>query len=237
MRKFLFYKTIILAVLLIAFLLTPSGAWMLFVILGSGDGHIIVVIVAGIAFMIGATYPNEKIAAKTRRWLLSAICAVAAFVILGTLNFGGTLHGEWTLVRDARVDGFRIATSPNFRLYFERDGTLRRIYPDYGIENERTWQRGVLRNMIMIGGIPYNYRFSLFGQRLTLELSGAERPRIPHMSPQSHLEATFRRSGGITNRPFAIIAIIAVAFGIYKIFSTPKKKFTADANEENPCDS
>jgi len=232
MRKFLFSVTIILSVILIAFLITPAGTWILFAISGSGEVHIIIAVVAGIAFMIGATFLNEKISTKTRRWLLLTICAVTAFVFLSTMNFGGTFHGEWTLVRDASVRGFNISDSPNFRLHFEQDGTLRRIYPDYGIEDERNWQRGGRRGLLMIGGTPYEYRFSRFGNRLTLELSGAERPKIPHMTPQSALEIVFRRSSGMIYWSFAIIVAIVVAFAIYKKVSTPEEKLSVKVSEK-----
>jgi len=95
-------------------------------------------------------------------------------------------------VRDARVNEFRIADSPNFRLDFSDDGSLLRINPNNGAIQESNWHLSGsgTRSILIIGERPYEYRFSFFGRRLILVKTGAN---IPHMTPQRDLEITFRR--------------------------------------------
>lgn len=196
MQKFLFCVVIAITILLIASIFTPQGGWTFVAILSSGYGHIIVVIFLLLVMAFVTTFPSKKKIAKIRILLCSAILALMIFTIASSMDLGGTLYGEWELVRDANVDGFRIADSPNFGLYFAEDGSLLKIYPDYDRVEESSWRKSRYGNVVVIYGRGgYSYRFQRFGRRLILELAGSERPRIPHMTPPTALEVTFRRRG------------------------------------------
>jgi len=195
MRKFLFWASIAITIVLLSVMVTPVGLWLLFAIIGTGSTHIMVVIVAGLMVMLIATFPKRETEKIPRKWPCLAVIVIAAVILLSTVNFGGSFYGEWVLVRDARVSEFRIADSPHLRLYFSDNGRIVRINPNNGAVQESNWHvsRSSTRNILIIGGRPYEYRFSLFGRRLILEETGANRPRIPHMTPQRDLEITFRR--------------------------------------------
>jgi len=195
MRKFLFYSTIAIIVFLPIAMFTPVGMWVLFALIDTGSTYIIVIVVAVLVLMLIATFPKKETEKIQRKWLGLAVIAVTTVILLSTANFGGSFYGEWVLTRDAQVNGFRIADSPNIRLYFSNDGTLLRTDPHNNTVEESNWRivESGTRNVIIIGRTAYEYRFSRFGRRLILEQIGAERPRIPHMTPQRHLEITFRR--------------------------------------------
>jgi len=195
MRKILFYTTIAIVVFLLIAMFTPVGTWILFAIIGTGSTYIIVIIVAALALMLIATFPKKESEKIQRKWLGLAVIVITTVILLSTANFGGSFYGEWVLARDARVGGFRIADSPNVRFYFSNDGTLLRTDPHNDTVEESNWQivESGTRNVMIIGWTAYEYRFSHFGRRLILEQTGAERPRIPHMTPQRDLEITLRR--------------------------------------------
>jgi len=194
MRKFLFYGVIAIILLLVVAMFTPVGLWILAAIIGSNSTHIIVVVVSALVIALVVTFPYKKPTKIVRICLCLAVVIVAVFHMARSIDFGGSLYGEWALIQDARVSGFNIANSPNFVMYFFEDGTLLMIDLDNATVRETTWTiSSGFREILIIGGTPYEYRFSHFGNRLILELGGAERPRIPILTQQRDLEITLRR--------------------------------------------
>jgi len=195
MRKILFYTLIAIVILLLFAMLTPVGMWILFAIVGTGNTNIIVIILAVLALMLIAAFPKKEAEKVQRKWLCLAVIVITTVILLSTVDLGGSFYGEWILVRDARVNEFRISDSPNLRLDFLDDGSLLKINPNNGAIQEYNWHLSGsgTRSILIIGGRPYEYRFSFFGRRLILEETGANRPRIPFMTPQRDLEITLRR--------------------------------------------
>ena len=196
MRKFLFFTTLVSIIFLFFAVFTPVGMWVLFAITETGNINILVVVIATLVVALIATIPRKKEILKVqRKWICCTVVVVATIIVLSTMNLGGSIYGEWLLVQDARVDSFRIANLSNIRLRFENDDMLLFIFTDNNIVEESTWRivENGTRNIVIIGGTAYEYRFSRFGYRLILEETGANRPRIPHMTPQRDLEVTFRR--------------------------------------------
>jgi len=171
---------------------TPAGMWILFAIIGTGNTNIVVIVVAVLMLMLITTFHRKESEKIKRKWLCLAVIVITTVILLSTVDFGGSFYGEWKLVRDARVDDFRIADSTNFRLNFSADGSVLRIIN--GTIQESNWylRESGTRSILIIAGRPYEYRFSFFGRRLILEQTG-DRPRIPFMTQQRDLEITFRR--------------------------------------------
>ncbi|MCL2674497.1 MAG: hypothetical protein FWE92_04115 [Defluviitaleaceae bacterium] len=173
-------------------MLTPQGMWTVWAIISTNNENILVVIIALFAIAIIITVPKLK--RVYRKWLCLAVVAIAAFVVASSMDFGGSLYGEWELERDARVESIRFAESSNFRLYFAEDGSVLMTAPDLDTVEESAWQkRRVVRDIVVIesqGG--FEYRFSNFGRRLILNRTG-ELPRIPILTTQRDLEIVFRR--------------------------------------------
>jgi len=173
-------------------MLTPSGMWLLFSLVGTNNATAIVVAVAVFAIALIITFPHKKSAKIVRLCLCLAVVFLAAFQVVRTMDFGGSFYGEWQLVRDSNIRGFNIANSPNTVMYFFEDGTLLKTENDK--VTEHTWRisPSATRQILVVSDVPYEYRFSHFGRRLTLELGG-ERPRIPHMTTLRELQIVFRR--------------------------------------------
>ena len=196
MQKFLFYTTVVIIIFLFFAMFTPAGMWVLFAIVGTGSKNILVVIIATLVVALIATFPrNKEIEKVQRKWICLTVVVVATIIVLSIMNLGGSIYGEWLLVQDARLDSFRVANSPNIRLRFENDEILLFIFTDNNIVEESTWRivENGIRDIVIMGGTAYEYRFSRFGRRLILEETGANRPRIPYMTPQRDLKVTFRR--------------------------------------------
>jgi len=194
MRKLPFFTVITVILLLVVFMFTPRGRWVFVSIIGTNSTYIVVMVVAVLAIALAVTFPYKKSIKVVRICLCIAVVVVSAFYLARTQDFGGNFYGEWVLMQDARVRGFNIASSPNFTMYFFEDRTLLKTYLDSDTSYELEWHifRG-FRDILIISGTPYEYRFSHFGNRLILELGGAERPRIPFMTQPRDLEITFRR--------------------------------------------
>lgn len=187
-----FIIVIIAIILSVAAMLTPQGMWTVWAIISTNNENILVVIIALFAIAIIITVPKLK--RVYRKWLCLAVVAIAAFVVASSMDFGGSLYGEWELERDARVESIRFAESSNFRLYFAEDGSVLMTAPDLDTVEESAWQkRRVVRDIVVIesqGG--FEYRLSNFGRRLILNRTG-ELPRIPILTTQRDLEIVFRR--------------------------------------------
>ena len=194
MRKYAFYVVIAIILILVVAMFTPRGLWVLAAIIGSNSTNIIVVVVTALAITLVMTFPYKKSIKVVRICLCLAVVIVAVFHLVRSMDFGGNFYGEWELMRDAQVRGFNIANSSNFTIHFFEDGSLLKIDLDNGTEEESTWRTiDGFREILIIDGTPYEYRFSHFGNRLILELTGSERPRIPILTQPRDLEITLRR--------------------------------------------
>ncbi|MCL2422251.1 MAG: hypothetical protein FWD03_10370 [Defluviitaleaceae bacterium] len=195
MKKAPFYIVIVMILLLIVAMFTPRGAWILFAIIGTNSTDIIVVIATVLAIALIATFPYKKAIKTVRICLCLAVVFIAALMLARSIDYGGSLYGKWNLMRDAQVRGFNIADTPNFAIHFFEDGMLLKMDLDHDMVEELTWRTTTpgLNEILFIGGMPYEYRFSHFGNRLILELGGAERPRIPILTQPRDLEIVFRR--------------------------------------------
>ena len=195
MKKFLLYSVLILILLFCIAILTPTGAWVFFAIVSTGGGNALLAIAALFAIVIIINIPFPEQIIWIRKLLCAVIIAATAFIVAMSLDFGGNLYGEWELVQDARINSFRIADSQNFRLSLGIDGSAAMINLDQEVTEEVNWRRSEAgtRNIVIIGLSAYEYRFSRFGNRLILRLTGSELPRIPILTTERELEIIFRR--------------------------------------------
>jgi len=195
---------VVIAIFLLAFIfaLTPMGMWILSATVSVGNEIILRVVAYVFIIALIATFPWEGRLKRTAFYLCMAIACLAAFQILNTIDFGGNFYGLWGVARHARIDGFNITDpqdSQNTAFYFAEDGTLTIVVRNDNTvtSSTHTWHiiEGRREQAVNIMGVPYEFRFSHFGRRVTLERiriadSG---PNIPHMTRPRDMQVVLRR--------------------------------------------
>ena len=189
-KKLLIIIVTIFILLVVALLSTPYGGWLLFMLTGGGEGHVLVIIAAIFAIAIIMTLPESVVKAR-RKWFCLAVAVIATFIVASSMDLGGNLQGEWVLVRDANIESFRIANTPDARLRISEDSVS---LTDLNHRTGNVRESGIGGNRIVIGWRFYEYSFRNFGRRLVLSEVGSELPRRPILTTQRDVEIVFRRT-------------------------------------------